>query len=62
MGDWRARYPAKPATRGARSFWIEVPLLLHLPGHDPGVHVFVCKRFSLKTWVAGSSPAKATER
>ena len=31
------------------------------PGLDPGVHVFIFRRQSKKTWMAGSSPAKAPE-
>jgi hypothetical protein len=29
------------------------------PGLDPGAHVFVLERCGFKTWMAGSSPAKA---
>src|SRR5215469_1270748 len=32
------------------------------PGLDPGAHVFVRQRQNRKTWMAGSSPAKADER
>jgi|HubBroStandDraft_2_1064218.scaffolds.fasta_scaffold285277_2 hypothetical protein len=31
------------------------------PRLDPGVHVFLCRGRRMKTWMAGSSPAKATE-
>jgi hypothetical protein len=34
----------------------------HLPRLDPGVHVFKHEREDLKTWMAGSSPAKAATR
>jgi hypothetical protein len=36
--------------------------LIASPGLDPGVHVFKHERQDLKTWMAGSSPAKAIGR
>jgi hypothetical protein len=35
------------------------PITLASPGLDPVVHVFILERRNKKTWLAGSSPAKA---
>jgi hypothetical protein len=36
-------------------------LVATLDGLDPGIYAFILERLSKKTWMAGSSPAKAME-